>query len=161
MKLTIKTLRDTFAIPCSHSLRMENICDSNEPFELYAINLCETFTERDYWGALLDKHLRRGRLVWRSDLIKASLKETSSYGVSFVFFFCSSFLSSDGSRKMRDGETWTLTLSLFAAYFHPLDAKSLLTIILLSMKTTTLSLFSLEWTLIWFDFVINIRVTIY
>lgn len=75
------------AIPCCHSLWMENICDSNEPFELYAINLCETLTERDYWGALLDKHHWRGRLVWRSDLIKASLKKTSFLGVSFVYFF--------------------------------------------------------------------------
>lgn len=96
VKSTVRPLRDTSAIPCSHSLWMKNICDSNEPFEPYAVNLCENFTERDYGGvggALLDKHLRRGRPVPRSDLIKPSYKKASSPGVPFVFLSVFLFLS--------------------------------------------------------------------
>lgn len=86
----IRTLNRDFCDSLQSLIVDENICDSNEPFELHAQNLCENFTERDYWGVLLDKHLRRGQLIPRSDLIKPSFKETSSCGVSFVFFFCSS-----------------------------------------------------------------------
>lgn len=152
VKLTSGTLRDS----CSslQSLAVDgNICDSNVPFEQYARNLCENFTERDYWGALLDKHLRRRQLLPRSDVIIPSFKGTSSYGLSFVFFFFFCFFLCHHRWYEKDTrcENSDFAIATVWSYLHPWVIIIVIRMDWIYEFSILFSRWFLKWILIWFS----------